>query len=172
MPELYWPAFDGADVWNMILGEYCSCFSDRIRPTPSSKTAPCAIRSGFLAAIWLAMDWKFVVSAGYVWLKTVLTPSASSCFCMDSMTGAANGSSWVGYAAVFGRWSAGSDLTQLTNTSAWCGAVACRAKNRPLNPRGDIFGAPPAGSTKTIWFFSATADAGKFSSEENVPSTR
>jgi hypothetical protein len=48
----------------------------------------------------------------------------------------------------------------LTNTSAWCGAVACWAKNRYLKPRVNMFGAPPAGSTKTIWFFSATAEAG------------
>ena len=46
------------------------------------------------------------------------------------------------------------------------------AKNRFLNPRVNIFGAPPAGSTKTIPFFSATAEAGKFSSDENVPRTR
>ena len=41
-----------------------SCLSDRTRPTPSSKTAPWAIRSGFFAAIALAIVWKFVASAG------------------------------------------------------------------------------------------------------------
>jgi hypothetical protein len=46
-----------------------------------------------------------------------------------------------------GRWSAGRPLTQSTNTSAWCGAVACCAKNRYLKPRENIFGEPPAGST-------------------------
>ena len=50
--------------------------------------------------------------------------------------------------------------------------MACWAKNRYVNPRVNISGAPPAGSTKTIWFFSATAEAGKFSSEEKVPSSR
>nr|WP_254185203.1 hypothetical protein [Nocardioides panacis] len=41
-----------------------------------------------------------------------------------------------------------------------------------MKPRLNMSGAPPAGSTKTIRFFSATAEAGKFSSEEKVPSSR
>src|SRR3954452_22302438 len=88
------------------------------------------------------------------------------------ITGFVNGSSCVAYAAVFGRFDAGIFLTHPENRSPWCGAVACWAKNRYLKPRLNIDGEPPAGSTYTILNRSATAEAGRFSSDENVPSRR
>ena len=51
-------------------------------------------------------------------------------------------------------------------------AVACWVKKRYLKSRLNISGEPPAGSTYSIWFFSATAEAGRLSSEEKVPRRR
>ena len=78
---------------------------------------------------------------------TVLTPSFSSCACIDSITGVVKGSSCVGYAAVLGRSFSGRLSMYFTNTSGWCDAVACCAKKSFVKPRSNILGAPPAGST-------------------------
>ena len=49
---------------------------------------------------------------------------------MPSTFGAANGSSSVGYAAVFGRWSSGRPATYSAKTLPCLSAVACWAKKR------------------------------------------
>ena len=91
---------------------------------------------------------------------------------MPSEVGVVNGSSSVGYAAVFGRLPSGSSVIHLAQTSPWWSAVACWAKKIILKPRLKMSGLPPAGSTYSMRLRSATADAGRLSSEEKVPSSR
>ena len=86
--------------------------------------------------------------------------------------GAALGSSWVTYAAVAGRWLAGSEAIQATNRSGSEVVVPGWAKNRLVKPRVNRVAAPPDGSTYSIPCRAAMADAGALRSEENVPSSR
>jgi hypothetical protein len=96
MPLAYWSAFDGAEVWNSTFGLKPILTIERTRSTPSWNTAPWATRSGCLDLMVLAIVSKLAVSGGYTVEYTVLTPSASRPFCMVSITGRVNGSSWVG----------------------------------------------------------------------------
>src|ERR1700730_265247 len=103
---------------------------------------------------------------------TVFTPSADS-FCWAGWTGgSANGSWAIGYAAVFGRWSAGSDAIHLTNGSI-SSAIGRLTSNTLwsawLDGGSKPDGAPPAPSTSAMRNRAATDDAGVVSSEENGP---
>ncbi len=58
-------AKDGVEAWKSCFGEYPTLISARIRFTPSASPAePCAMTSGFSAAIAEAMASKLTVSGG------------------------------------------------------------------------------------------------------------
>src|SRR5262249_5883407 len=75
----------------------------------SSDWVPDTTTSGLAAATLAMIGVRSGVSAGYVASYTVLIPAASNFAFTLSAIGLANGSSSDGYAAVFGRWSAGRD---------------------------------------------------------------
>src|SRR4029077_11768179 len=103
-----------------------------------------------VAATWSAAGLYEAFSAGKIFEYTVLTPSACS-FCWASWTGgAANGSSAIGDAAVFGRWPGGSEATQLTNgiSSSSIGRLTSKILWADwLAGLANTVGAPPAPST-------------------------
>ena len=138
----------GVDAWNICFGLYPTLISARIEVDAvlEAGRALCdhvrllrrdrrgdRVEVDGLRRVDLAVDGLHARGLELLW--------------MPSATGPPNGSSAITYAAVFGFWSAGRFVTQSAKRSAWCGAVACWAKNRYWNPRLNISGEPPAGST-------------------------
>jgi len=103
---------------------------------------------------------------------TVLTPSFCSSVWASWTGGSAKGSWAIGKAAVFGRWSAGSEAIHLTNGSI-SSAIGRLTSNTLwsawLEGVSKTDGAPPAPSTSAMRNRAATDDAGVVSSEENGP---
>src|SRR4051794_41430883 len=89
----------------------------------------------------------------YVCLYTVLTPAPSRILRMPSTFGAANGSSRVGYAAVFGRWLAGRPATHSAKTLPCLSAVGCLGEKRDFKPPLDKSRDPPARPAERILVF-------------------
>src|SRR5260370_27227017 len=107
---------------------------------PPTSTSGCAAAT---LAITGDRSW---VSAGYTCLNTVLMPAASNLARMLSAIRAENGSSSSAYAAVLGRSAAGSDSTQLANTSPdWTDAAAWTT-NRFGSLSPNTHAPPPAAS--------------------------
>src|ERR1700733_14560722 len=90
-------------------------------------------------------------------------PSAFSLAANKATAGLALGASWVTYAAVVGGWPAGRLAIQLTNWSGRLVVVPGWAKKRSVKPRVNRVAAPPDGSTYSMPWRAAIAEAGAFS---------
>ncbi len=102
-------------------------------------------------------------------------PALLSIDCVSWTGGSANGSFAIGYAAVFGRWLAGSDAIQLANgtISSTIGRLTSKTLCACwLAGAENTLGAPPAPSMNANPFLAATAEAGVVSNEENGPKVR
>src|ERR1700728_2090818 len=99
-------------------------------------------------------------------------PRAWSRVLNTATAGLALGSSWVTYAAVAGRSLAGRLAIQATNWLGRLVGVPGWAKKRSGKPRVTSVAAPPDGSTYSMPWRAAIAEAGAFSRLEKVPRSR
>src|SRR5947209_9210647 len=139
----------------------------RLAPGEPTRTI-CA----FECAAFSASGWKSVASAGMTVLYAVFTPPFCRAACAVWISGVANGSSTVTYAALAGRREAGRLRIQCTKLSRLFFTGAGWTKKKFLKPCWKTDGPPPAGAGKAKPHRCATRADGMVSSEENGPKVR
>src|SRR5947209_17679706 len=114
--------------------------------TVGTSTEPSTTTSALAAASFEAIGVKSVTSDGNTVEDSVLTPAPWRMLWAAGICGWVNGSSTVAYAAVFGRWPAGSPATHCANVTRLF-LIGTETSNTLCRPEPNTAGPPPAPST-------------------------